>query len=45
MNYGFYYDFSMGTSNECEIKSMEFTSFQNKVFNFQKKKKKKKIFS
>ena len=39
MNYGFYYDFSMGTSNECEIKSMEFTSFQNKVFNFQKKKK------
>ena len=42
MNYGFYYGFNMGSSNECEMKSRESTSFQNKIFNFQKKKKKKK---
>ena len=39
MNYGFYYGFNMGLSNECEMKSKESTSFQNKIFNFQKKKK------
>ena len=39
MNYGFYYGFNMGSSNECEMKSRESTSFQNKIFNFQKKKR------
>lgn len=39
MNYGFYYGFNMGSSNECEMKSKESTSFQNKIFNFQKKRK------
>ena len=37
MNYGFYYGFNMGSSNECEMKSRESTSFQNKIFNFHKK--------
>lgn len=44
MNYGFYYGFNMGSSNECEMKSRESTSFQNKIFNFQKKKKKKENY-
>ena len=45
MNYGFYYGFNIASSNECEMKSKESTSFQNRIFNFQKKKKKKKIIS
>ena len=40
MNYGFYYGINMGSSNECEMKSKESTSFRNKIFNFQKKKNK-----
>ena len=37
MNYGFYYGFNIASSNECEMKSMESTLFQNRIFNFQKK--------
>ena len=45
MNYGFYYGFNVASSNECEMKSKESTSFRNKIFNFQKKKKKRNYFS
>lgn len=45
MNYGFYYGFNIASSNECEMKSKESTSFRNKIFNFQKKKKKENYFS
>lgn len=44
MNYGFCYGFNVGSSNECEMKSKESTSFRNKIFNFQKKKKKKENY-
>ena len=44
MNYGFYYGFNIASSNECEMKSKESTSFQNRIFNFQKKKKKKENY-
>lgn len=45
MNYGFYYSFNMGLSNECEMKSKESTSFRNKFLIFKKKKKKENYFS
>lgn len=44
MNYGFCYGFNIASSNECEMKSKESTSFRNKIFNFQKKKKKKENY-